>query len=88
MNNKVKLSDIRQYHAVLSSALITDKDKMNITSILALLVSSNYKEFATKYEELIVNDLASPSESLVELAVEYLTSLAIDPVFEEKIITL
>jgi len=82
------ISDIKKYHDVLFSASITDKDKMTLTSIIALLLTSNYKKFETDYEKLLLNQKEIPSEVLVNLAEEYLQTLNIDKKFESNVIKL
>jgi len=88
MTTKNVVSDIKKYHNVLFSASITDKDKMTITSIIALLIASNYKKFETDYDTLLLNQVKTPSELIVEIAEEYLLTLGLETKFQNKVIKL
>jgi len=86
------ISDIKAYHDALFGASITDKDKVTLTSIITLLVSSNYKKFETDYSDILLKEgqsyIGLPSERLVNMASDYLISLHIDANFEKTILTL
>lgn len=88
MNKENNLADIKKYHNVLFDASVTDKEKMSLTSIIALLVTKNYKGFQTKYEELLLNKEKSSIEVMEELAEDYLKSMHIDSNFKTKVISL
>lgn len=83
--NNTNLKDIKKYHDELFSASVTDKDKMSLSSLIALLTTTNYKKFETDYEKLILKDDKTPAESIVEIANERLNSLGIDASFTQKI---
>lgn len=53
MNNNVK--KIKNYHDILYSASISDKEKMTLTSLIALLVSNQYVHFDTDYRDILLN---------------------------------
>ena len=86
MNNN-NINSVKRYHDVLYYAHVTDKKKMNITSIIALLVTSNYKKFSSEYESLLLNQEQKASEILVSLGEEYLKTLKLDSDFANKVLT-
>ena len=85
MNNNI-INSVKRYHDVLYYAHVTDKKKMNITSIIALLVTSNYKKFSSEYEKLLLNQEQKASEILVSLGEEYLKTLKLDADFSTKVL--
>lgn len=77
------LKDIKAYHQALFNASVSGfNEKIPLTAMIALLAGKGYKNFTTKYKQLILNKTNKPIKELVNLAEEYFHSLNKDAIFE------